>query len=48
MSYKEPDRRCELSCVPNEAIRRKVDRILINSFSPTGSDSSLMIGRKIC
>ncbi len=45
INYREPDRRCDLNCVPNKAMKRAVDRILINSFSPTGSNSSLMIGR---
>lgn len=45
INYKEPDRRCDLNCVPNVAERKDIDKILINSFSPTGSNSSLMIGR---
>jgi 3-oxoacyl-[acyl-carrier-protein] synthase II len=45
INYREPDRRCDVDCVPNVAIKRSVDRILINSFSPTGSNSSLIMGR---
>ncbi len=45
INYEKPDRRCEIDCVPNKARAGKVDRILINSFSPTGSNSSLAIGR---
>jgi 3-oxoacyl-[acyl-carrier-protein] synthase II len=45
INYENPDSRCDLDCVPNKARPGKVDRILINSFSPTGSNSSLAIGR---
>ncbi|MDP2913015.1 MAG: beta-ketoacyl-[acyl-carrier-protein] synthase family protein [Candidatus Omnitrophota bacterium] len=45
INYEKPDRRCDLDCVPNEARRKKVENILINSFSPTGSNSALAIGR---
>ena len=45
INYEKPDRRCDLDCVPNEAREAKVDKILIDSFSPTGSNSCLAIGR---
>ncbi|MDD5428133.1 MAG: beta-ketoacyl-[acyl-carrier-protein] synthase family protein [Candidatus Omnitrophica bacterium] len=45
INYKVPDRRCDLDCVPNTAREAKVKNILINSFSPAGSNSSLAIGR---
>jgi 3-oxoacyl-[acyl-carrier-protein] synthase II len=45
INYREPDRRCDLDYVPNEARSAKVDNVLINSFSPTGSNSALIIGR---
>lgn len=46
INYKTPDRRCDLDYVPNEARRAtKAERILIDSFSPTGSNSCLAIGR---
>lgn len=45
INYEKPDRRCDLDCVPNEARKERVDRILINTFSPTGNNSSLAIGR---
>ncbi|MBL7157268.1 MAG: beta-ketoacyl-[acyl-carrier-protein] synthase family protein [Candidatus Omnitrophica bacterium] len=44
INYEEPDRRCDLDYVPNESREAKVDKVLINSFSPTGNNSSLIIG----
>jgi len=44
INYENPDRRCDLDYVPNEAREEKVARILINTFSPTGNNSSLAIG----
>lgn len=43
--YEKPDSRCDLDCVPNEARNARPDKVLINSFSPTGSNSCLIIGR---
>lgn len=45
INYEKSDRRCELNCVPNKAKEASVNKILINSFSPTGSSSSLVIGK---
>lgn len=45
INYEKPDRRCDLDYVPNEAREKRVDKILINSFSPTGSNSALTVGR---
>ena len=45
INYEKPDRRCDLDYVANSPRELKVNRILINSFSPTGSNSSLVIGR---
>jgi 3-oxoacyl-[acyl-carrier-protein] synthase II len=44
INYVKPDRRCDLDCVPNEARQKKVMKALINSFSPTGSNSVLAVG----
>jgi len=44
INYKEPDRRCGLNYLPNKAVEKQVKKILINSFSPTGNNSSLVIG----
>ena len=45
INYVKPDRRCDLDYVPNKAQKNRVKNILINSFSPTGSNSTLMVGR---
>jgi len=45
INYEMPDKRCDLDYVPNKARETKVNKILINTFSPTGSNSSLAIGR---
>ncbi len=45
INYEKPDSRCEVDCVPNKARKKKVNRILVNSFSPTGNNSSLVIKR---
>lgn len=45
INYEKLDKRCDLDCVPNEARQKKVDTVLINSFSPTGNNSSLVINR---
>ena len=45
INYVNPDRRCDLDYVPNKAQRNRVKNIMVDSFSPTGSNSTLMIGR---
>jgi len=45
INYKVKDKRCDLDCVPNEFRSAKVDKVLINSFTPTGVNSSLIIGK---
>lgn len=45
INYEKPDRRCDLDCVPNQARKADVKNILVDSFSPTGSNSILAIGR---
>ena len=45
INYEKPDRRCDLDYVPNTARQAKVDKILVDSFSPSGSNSCLAIGR---
>ncbi len=45
INYEKPDRRCDLDYVPNEAKEQKMNKILIDSFSPTGSNSVLAVGR---
>ncbi|MCX5666112.1 MAG: beta-ketoacyl-[acyl-carrier-protein] synthase family protein [Candidatus Omnitrophica bacterium] len=45
INYHNPDKRCDLDYVPNKSQQNRVKNILINSFSPSGSNSTLMIGR---
>jgi 3-oxoacyl-[acyl-carrier-protein] synthase II len=45
INYEKPDRRCELDCVPGMARKTDADKVLIDAFSPTGSNSCLAIGR---
>ena len=45
INYEKPDRRCDLDYVANEGRKAKVQKVLIDSFSPTGVNSSLAIGR---
>jgi len=45
VNYEKPDRRCDLDYVPNKARNARIYKILINSFSPAGSNSTLAIGR---
>ena len=45
INYQLKDKRCNLDYVPNEARKAKVDKVLINAFTPTGVNSSLVIGK---
>jgi len=45
INYEKKDTRCDLDYVANESRKARVDKVLINSFSPTGCNSSLVIGR---
>jgi 3-oxoacyl-[acyl-carrier-protein] synthase II len=44
INYKESDRRCDLDCVPGASRESDAGNVVINAFSPTGSNSSLAIG----
>ena len=43
MNYEVKDERCDLDYVPNKMRSSKVNKVLINSFTPTGVNSSLVI-----
>ncbi len=45
INYEKRDRRCDLDYVSNEAREAKINKVLVNSFSPTGANSALVIGR---
>jgi 3-oxoacyl-[acyl-carrier-protein] synthase II len=44
INFENPDKRCDLDCVPNKSRYSVVRKVMINSFSPTGSNSALVIG----
>ena len=43
--YKDPDRRCNLDYVPNESRYAEINKVIINSLTPTGSNSVLALSR---
>ena len=43
INYEVRDERCDLDYVPNESRNAKISKILIDSFTPTGVNSSLVI-----
>jgi len=45
INYESPDKRCDLDYVVNEMRETNIDRILVDSFAPTGNNSSLVIGK---
>jgi 3-oxoacyl-[acyl-carrier-protein] synthase II len=45
INYEKPDRRCDLDYVCGKARAGKPGKALVNAFSPTGSNSSLMLGK---
>ena len=46
INYEKKDRRCDLNYVANNPKQEKVNNMLINSFSPTGNESTLILKRK--
>ncbi len=45
INYVHQDKRCDLDYVPNKSQKNRAKNILIDSFSPTGSNSTLMVGK---
>lgn len=45
INYNNKDDQCDLDYVPNMSRKQKVDKIMINSFSPNGANTVLIIGR---
>jgi 3-oxoacyl-[acyl-carrier-protein] synthase II len=45
INYATRDARCDVDCVPNEGRSAAANKILINAFTPTGINSSLILGR---
>lgn len=45
INYEQSDKRCDLTYIPNKAWKKKVKKVLVNSFGPTGNNSCLVIGK---
>lgn len=45
INYEKADKRCDLDYVPNKSVDKMVENVLVNAFGPTGSNSSIIIGR---
>jgi len=45
INYEKTDKRCDLNFIKSKSENKKIKSILINSFSPTGSNSSLILGK---
>lgn len=45
INFEMPDKRCDLDYVRNAAREARVGVVLVNTFSPTGSNSSLALGK---
>lgn len=45
VNYEVKDDRCDLDYVPNKTRAADIDKVLVNSFTPTGVNSSLVIGK---
>jgi len=45
LNYQEPDSQCDLDYVPNKARGKKIDKVMVNSFGPSGNNSCLIIGK---
>jgi 3-oxoacyl-[acyl-carrier-protein] synthase II len=43
INYETPDPECDLNYVPNEALARKVDVVLSNSFGLGGQNACLVL-----
>lgn len=45
INYKEKDYRINLDCITNETKKDMIRNVMINSFSPNGANTSLVIGK---
>lgn len=47
INYKDPDAECDLDIVPNKSRKEELNRILINTFGPSGTNTCAVIGKYI-
>lgn len=45
INYEEPDSECDLDIVPNKARKKDLNRVLINTFGPSGTNTCAVIGK---
>jgi 3-oxoacyl-[acyl-carrier-protein] synthase II len=45
INYSMPDKRCSLNIIKDNPLNMRMDNVLINAFSPTGSNSSLIMSK---
>ncbi|MDD5292138.1 MAG: beta-ketoacyl-[acyl-carrier-protein] synthase family protein [Candidatus Omnitrophica bacterium] len=45
INYSEADEECDLDFVPNEARKRQLKKVLINTFGPSGTNTCAIIGK---
>jgi len=44
VNYREKDAECDLDCVPNEARRERVKKVLVTASDPYGQNSAVILG----
>ncbi len=45
INLREKDKNCDLNCITAANYKKRVSKILVNSFSPNGKNTSVIIGR---
>jgi len=45
VNYHEKDAECDIDCVPNEAKRQSVQRVLVTTSDPYGQNSAVVLGK---
>ena len=45
INYEEPDSDCDLDIVPNRSRKKELNRVLINTFGPSGTNTCAVIGK---
>ena len=43
INYNSPDKKCDLNIIKNRYIKADLRRVLVNSFSPTGTNSAMVL-----